>query len=158
LSANYLWLGLFLVLWAVVFLIVPRERIVTLLMPSFLGGTVIALITNLIGVSILGMWRFPVALLPLFGIPLFMLLAYMPEMLIFLHYWEHLPGGTAEKGIYLATFGFLNTAVAYFAVIMGYLIFIRWNFIYFFLLSVVLHALAVVIFTTPQLRNAFRKV
>lgn len=155
---NFLWLGLFLVLWAVIFLVVPRERIVNLLLPSFLAGTVVALIVNLIGAPILVLWRFPVALVPIFGIPLFLLLAYMAEMLLFLNYWDHLPGGSTEKGLYLVVFSLANTILAYFAVTLGYLVFVRWNFLYFFLLAFAIHALAAFLYTTPGVRTVLRKL
>jgi len=142
----------------IVFLVVPRDRIINLLLPSFLGGTVIALIINLIGVPILGLWRFPVALVPILGIPLFLLLAFMPGVLLFLHYWEHLPGGSTEKALYLVTFSLVTTVIAFIALRLGYLLFIRWNLLYFFLLSLALYGLVVFLFFTPGIRTALRKI
>ncbi len=155
---KLVWLALFFVLWAVVFLVVPRDRIVNLLLPSFLGGTVVALVVNLIGASVLGLWRFPVALVPVLGIPLFFLLAYMPAMLLFLHYWDHLPGGSTEKVLYLITFSLANTVLAYFALSLGYVVFIRWNLLYFFLLALALYGLVALLFFAPGVRAVLRKI
>ncbi len=155
---NLGWLGLFIALGAVIFLVVPRDRIIALLLPSFLGGAIIALIVNLIGVPVLGLWRFPVALVPILGIPLFLLLAYMAEMLLFLHYWEHLPGGSTEKGLYLAVFSIANTIMAFFALSFGYVVFVRWNLLYFFLLAFALHGLVALLYFAPGVRAAFRKI
>ncbi len=144
-SPKLAWLGLFLVLWLVALLSVPRARLVDLLLPSFLLGTVAALLVNLVGSSLLGLWRFPVALVPVFGVPLFLLLAYMPEMLLFLHYWDYLPGGSTERFVYILAFSLANTAVAHLAATFKYLVFVRWNLLLFFLLSFFIHGLAVLL-------------
>lgn len=157
-TADLAWLVLFIVAWAVVLLVVPRDRVSGLLLPSFLGGTVLALIVNLIAVPILGLWRFPATVAAILGVPIFMLLAYMAEMLLFLHYWDHLPGGSAEKGLYMVVFSMLTTVLGYIALVMGYLTFVNWNLAYFFLVSFVVHALVALLYTAPGIRQTLRRV
>ncbi len=156
-TANLGWLLLFVVAWAVVLLVVPWDRVIGLLLPSFLGGTVLALIINLIGVPVLGLWRFPATLVSMVGIPIFLLLAYWAEMILFIHYWDHLPGGSAEKGFYLIVFSLATTVLAYFALMMRYVIFFNWNLLYFWLTSFVAHGLTILFYNAPGLRESFRR-
>ncbi|MGD0154281.1 MAG: hypothetical protein ABSC17_11105 [Thermacetogeniaceae bacterium] len=156
-TSNLGWLLLFIVAWAIVLLVVPRDRLFSLLLPSFLGGTVSALIINLIGVPVLGLWRFPATLVSMVGIPVFLLLSYWAEMILFFHYWDHLPGGSAEKGFYLMGFSLATTVLAYFALIMRYVIFFNWNLLYFLLTSFVAHSLAILFYTAPGIRESFRR-
>ncbi len=157
-SSSLAWFVLFILAWAVVLLVVPLDRVAALLLPGFLGGTVLALFVNLLAVPILGLWRFSPAMFTMLGIPVFLLLAYAAEMLLFLHYWDHLPGGSAEKGLYLVAFTMATTVVAYFALIMRYVIFVNWSLIYFFISSFVIHCLAALLYTAPGIRETFRRV
>ena len=156
-SSTLLWLVLFIVAWAVVLLVIPRDQVIRLLLPSFLGGTVLSLIINLIGVPVLGLWRFPATPISLLGIPVFLLLAYWAETILFLHYWDHLPGGSAEKILYLVAFSLATTVMAYFALIMRYVIFFNWNLLYFLLISFVAHSLTILIYAVPGIRESFRR-
>jgi hypothetical protein len=155
-SANLAWLLLFIVSGAAALLVVPWERVVELLLPSFLGGAVLSLIINLIGVPILGLWRFPLPAVALLGIPVFLLLAQMAEMILFLHYWNHLPGGSAEKGLYVIAFSLATTVLAYVATLMGYAIFLNWNLLYFLIVSLVVHALTLWLYSASGIRAAVR--
>ena len=148
-SANLAWLLLFIVTWAVVLLVVPWDRVVGLLLASFLSGAVLALIINLIGVPVLGLWRFPASMVTLLGIPVFLLLAQMAEMILFMHYWVHLPGGSSEKGLYVIAFSLATTGLAYLAMLMGYVIFINWNILYFLVVAFAVHLLALLIYSAP---------
>jgi hypothetical protein len=152
-SANLAWLLLFIVTWVAVLLVVPWDRVVRLLLPSFLSGAILSLIINLIGVPILGLWRFPASLVALMGIPVFLLLAQMAEMVLFLHYWVHLPGGSAEKGLYVIAFSLVTTGLAYFTLLMGYVIFINWNILYFLVVSFAVHLLALLLYSAPGLHE-----
>ncbi len=152
-SANLAWLLLFIIAWVVVLLVIPRDRVIGLLLPSFLGGTVLALIINLIGVPVLGLWRFPATPVSLLGIPVFLLLAYMAEMVLFLHYWDHLPGGSAEKGLYLIVFSLASTGLAYFAMLMRYVVLINWNLLYYLIVSFAVHVLALLLYSAPGIRE-----
>lgn len=156
-SSALFWLLLFIVAWAVVLLVVPRDRVIRLLLPSFLGGTVLSLIINLIGVPIMGLWRFPATPISLLGIPAFLLLAYWAETILFLYYWDHLPGGSAEKILYLIVFSLANTVMAYFALIMRYVIFFNWSLLYFLMASFVAHSLTILLYTAPGIRESFRR-
>lgn len=156
-TANLAWLLLFFIAWAVVLLVVPRDRVVGLLLPSFLGGAVLVLIINLIGVPVLGLWRFPATPISLLGIPVFLLLGYWAEMLLFLHYWDHLPGGSAEKGFYLIAFSLATTVMAYFALVLRYVIFFNWSLLYFLVTSFVTHSLTVLLYAMPGIRSSFRR-
>lgn len=148
-SANLAWLLLFIVTWAVVLLVVPWDRVARLLLPSFLSGTILALVINLIGVPVLGLWRFPASTVALLGIPVFLLLAQTAEMILFMHYWVHLPGGSAEKGLYVIAFSLATTGLAYLAMLMGYVIFVNWNIFYFLVVAFAVHLLALLIYSAP---------
>jgi len=151
-TANLAWLLLFIFAWAVALLVVPWNRVVNLLLPSFLGGTILTLIVNLIGVPILGLWRFPAATISLLGIPVFLLLAFMAEMILFLHYWDHLPGGSAEKGLYVIAFSLATTVMAFFAMLMRYVVFYNWTLLYFLVVSFAVHILTLLLYFAPGLR------
>jgi hypothetical protein len=152
-SANLVWLLLFIVAWAVVFLVIPRDRLVSLLLPSFLGGAVIALIINLIGVPVMGLWRFMPTPVMLLGIPMFLLLAHMGEMLLFLHYWDYLPGGSAEKGLYVIGSSLVITGVAFLTLLMGYVSFINWNLLYFLVTIFAGHVLGLLAYSMPGIHE-----
>ena len=152
-TPNLAWMLLFLIAWAVALLVVPWNRVVGLLLPSFLGGTVLAVIVNLIGVPVLGLWRFAATPLSLLGIPVFLLLAYMAEMILFLHYWDYLPGGSAEKGLYVTAFSLGNAGVAYLALLMRYVVFFNWTLLYFLIASFVMHVLTLLLYSAPGLHE-----
>ena len=151
-TPNLAWLLLFIIAWAVALLVVPWDRLAGLLLPGFLGGTLLALIVNLIGVPILGLWHFPAAI-SMLGIPVFLLLAYTAEMILFLHYWDHLPGGSAEKGIYIIAFSLMNTGLAYLALLMGYVVFYNWTLVYFLISSLAVHVLSLLFYSTIGIRE-----
>lgn len=157
-TAEMVWLLLFIITWAIVLLVVPRDRVIGLLLPSFLGGAVLALIINLIGVPVMGLWRFPATAASLMGIPVFLLLAFMAEMVLFLYYWDKLPGGSAEKGLFLGAFSLATTGLAYAALVMRYAVFVNWNLLYFFLTSLGFHLLSVLLYSAPGIRESFRRV
>jgi hypothetical protein len=152
-TPNLAWLLLFLIAWAVVLLVVPWNRVAGLLLPGFLGGTVLALIINLIGAPVLGLWRFPATPVSLLGIPVFLLLAYMAETILFLHYWDYLPGGSAEKGLYVIAFSLANTGLAYLALLMRYVVFFNWTLLYFLIASFAMHVLALLLYSAPGLHE-----
>ena len=153
LTANMAWLFLFIIGWAVVLLVVPWSRMAGLLLPGFLGGAVLGLIINLIAVPVLGLWRFQATPISLLGIPVFLMLAYMAETVLFLHYWDYLPGGSTEKGLYLITFGLLDIGAAYFSLLMGYVVFSSWTLLYALITSFVTHTLALLLYSAPGLHE-----
>jgi hypothetical protein len=155
-SADLAWLLLFVAAWAVALLVVPWDRVTGLLLPSFLSGTVLSLIINLLGAPVLGLWTFPASLVSLLGIPVLLILAYTAEMVLFLHYWDHLPGGSAEKGLYVLAFGLATTGLAYLAMLMRYVVFINWSLLYFLVVSMVVHILALLLYSAPGIRAAVR--
>jgi hypothetical protein len=157
-NAELVWLLLFIIAWAIVLLVVPRDRIIGLLLPGFLGGAVLALIVNLIGVPVMGLWRFPATTVSVLGIPVFLLLAFMAEVVLFLYYWEHLPGGSTEKGLFVVAFSLVTTGLGYVALVMRYAVFVNWNLLYFFLTSLGVHILSVVMYSAPGIRESFRRV
>ncbi|MHB8170793.1 MAG: hypothetical protein ACYDG6_04530 [Thermincolia bacterium] len=137
------WLILAVVVWVVTFFLVPRERFMKLLPLGFVGGTLLAFVIQYLGVVVFKLWAFNNMLLPIFGIPLFLPIAYWAEVILFIHF---LPETLWGKVLYTLAFSVANTIITYLIVAMGLQDFIAWSLLSTFIVAVVAHAIDIFLY------------
>lgn len=135
-AAKFTWIVLALVVWALAFVLIPRNRFVKLLPFGLYGGFLMALAIQLMGVPLLKLWAFRNVMAPIFGIPLFLLLAYIAEAMLFANF---LPTGPVSVSIYILVFALINILVQYGVLQTGLQVYIRWNLVYTTLVAILSH-------------------
>ena len=135
-AAKLAWIILALVVWALAFVLIPRQRFMKLLPYGLYAGFLVALAIQLMGVPLLKLWAFRNVVAPIFGIPLFLLLAYAAEAMLFANF---LPSGPVSVTIYILVFALINILVDYGVLQTGLQVYLRWNMVYTTLVAIVSH-------------------
>ena len=131
------WILLAVVMWVVGLLAVPQESFRRLMPFGIIAGFGLALLVNILGSSVLGLWRFTSLSWPILGVPFWILLAWVPSVIIFVHF---LPGDSLARLGWLLAFPAIYTAVEFLYLRAGLRIFSsHWNLMAAFLLSLGLH-------------------
>lgn len=133
---TYFWLLFAAIAWVVTYLLVPREKIRRLIGIGFWGGLVLTVVIQVLAIAVLGLWKFNYMLLPILGFPLFLLLMWFAETILFVNF---LPEGTNARIVYITAFAASNTLIGYYINAYGFQTFIRWNLLYTFLLAMATH-------------------
>lgn len=137
-TTNLVWLYLFTVLTAAMILIVPPDRIKEFLSFGLIGGGLTAIILQVFGVNILEAWKFNTALIFINGIPLGILLAWIPPTIIFGHFTYRI-NSFISAGLYIIGFALLTAVITYGSVLLGYRSYLNWNPYLDFLLAFITH-------------------
>ncbi|KKM10904.1 hypothetical protein SY88_11035 [Clostridiales bacterium PH28_bin88] len=145
------WPAFAAILWLAAYYMVPRENIRRFWTLGLIGGAGLTLLIQVIAVPLLGLWRFINPFFSIAGIPLFLPVAYIAEVLIFAQY---LPPGTGERALYVVGFGGLNMAVEWFFLRYGLMAHPDWNLLYTFFLGIVAHLAVVYLYTLLVSREA----
>lgn len=135
-AAKLVWVILALVAWALALVLIPRQRFTKLLPYGLYAGFVVALAIQLMGVPLLKLWAFRNVVAPIFGIPLFLLLAYAAEAMLFANF---LPAGPVSVAVYILVFALINILVDYGVLQTGLQVYIRWNMVYTTLVAILSH-------------------
>jgi hypothetical protein len=131
------WILLAVVMWVVGLLAVPQESFRRLMPFGIIAGFGLALLVNILGSSVLGLWRFTSLSWPILGVPFWIFLAWVPSVVIFVHF---LPGDSLARLGWLLAFPAIYTAVEFLYLRAGLRIFSsHWNLMAAFLLSLGLH-------------------
>jgi len=131
------WILLAVVMWVIGLLAVPQESFRRLMPFGIIAGFGLALLVNILGSSVLGLWRFTSLSWPILGVPFWIFLAWVPSVVIFVHF---LPGDSLARLGWLLAFPAIYTAVEFLYLRAGLRIFSsHWNLIAAFLLSLGLH-------------------
>jgi len=140
------WVGLAVVLWVVGLLAVPEQAFRRLVPFGVIAGFGLALAVNLAGGPILGLWGFNRVTWPLLGIPFWVLLAWVPAVILFVYY---LPADSLARAGWILLFPAVYTAVDYVFLRAGLRYFAPdWNIFYSFLLSLGIHLLILSFYLT----------
>ncbi len=132
------WLAFAAGVWILTAILVPGERIGKLFHAGLVGGFLLAFVENLLGVLVLGLWRFGPDILPFMGIPLAVPIAWTAEVILYLHY---LPEQKLSVVLYTVAFGVITVILDYFFVKFGMRINLNWNLWSTFILGLISHAL-----------------
>ncbi|MCL6580387.1 MAG: hypothetical protein K6U08_02065 [Firmicutes bacterium] len=140
------WVLLAVVLWVVGLLAVPEQAFRRLVPFGVVAGFGLALAVNLVGGPILGLWGFNRVTWPLLGIPFWVLLAWVPAVILFVYY---LPDGSLARAGWILLFPAVYTAIDYVFLRAGLRHFApNWNIVYSFLLSLGVHLLILSFYLT----------
>lgn len=139
-KTSLVWFYLFIGLTVLLFLLVPRDRILRLLLFGLIAGFGLAFILQYGAVNIFRWWKFNYALIEIYGAPLGVSLSWIPAVIIFAYFW---PLAVSRLGqlIYLIFFAVGTTIVEYSFVIFGYREYINWNVLLTFCLAFIVHLL-----------------
>ena len=131
------WILLAVVMWVIGLVAVPQESFRRLMPFGIIAGFGLALLVNILGSSVLGLWRFTSLSWPILGVPFWIFLAWVPSVVIFVHF---LPGDSLARLGWLLAFPAIYTAVEFLYLRAGLRIFSsHWNLVAAFLLSLGLH-------------------
>ncbi|GAB6098805.1 hypothetical protein JCM16358_06840 [Halanaerocella petrolearia] len=135
---DLIWFYLSVILTIGMFFLVPTERVIELLPFGLVGGFGVAVIVQYLAVDLFNLWQFKAELLSIKGIPVGILLSWIPPVIIFGHFWREL-GSNLERGAYILGFAVATTIMEYVFVVTGYRKYLYWNVYLTFLLAVVIH-------------------
>lgn len=137
---RLIWIVFFVVMTLLMFVLVPRKKIVSLLPFGLIGGCALAFIIQWIAVPSLGLWRFrPGALFVFRNIPFGLILAWGPATIIFGAYFEY-ARSFAARLLYIHIFAGIITLINYGFRQSGYLFHLRWSLVGDFLLAAAVYS------------------
>ncbi|RJQ06498.1 MAG: hypothetical protein C4551_08130 [Bacillota bacterium] len=140
------WVILAIVIWVVTLLAVPQENFRRLVPFGIIAGFGLALLINMLGSSIFGLWGFRNVVWPILGIPFWVLLSWVPAVILFVHY---LPETSLARLGWLLLFPVVFTAIEFLFLRQGLRFFSPdWNLVYSFLLSLGVHILVLSYYLT----------
>jgi hypothetical protein len=133
------WVILAVITWVVGLLVVPQEAFRRLVPFSLIAGFGLALLINLLGVSVFHLWGFSQPIWPLLGIPFWALLSWIPSVIVFAYF---LPSGSLARLAWVLLFPAGYTAIDFLLLKAGLRFFAPgWNLPQAFLLSLAVHLL-----------------
>lgn len=140
-SLTFFWPVFAFSIWFSIWTALGTERMRKFLVPGIINGFVLALAIQIVGVSILRLWEFPVltAGLPLLGVPLLLPFTYIAEVIGFL---ALLPRDTVMLTFYIAAVSLANALVSWILVQAGIQRYINWSVLGTFLVAVAGHLVA----------------
>ncbi|MBM7623347.1 hypothetical protein [Sporohalobacter salinus] len=137
-STTLVWFYLFTVLTAAMILLVPPNRIKEFLSFGLIGGGLIAIILQFLGVNVFELWKFNAALISINKIPLGILFAWIPPTIIFGHF-AYKINSFLKVVIYIAGFALITSIITYGSVLLGYRSYLNWSPYLDFLLAFITH-------------------
>ncbi len=135
---SFVWIYLFLFLFFGMLLIVPLKNVLKLIPFGLIGGFVVAVVVNISGTE-LGLWQFNTGLLFIRGVPLGILLSWIPPVVVF----AYLINNSNEVVIiisYIFLFALFTAILTHLSVIIGYRDYLNWDVVFDFLLAAVIHS------------------
>ena len=135
-------------------LVVPRERVMDLLLVGFTVGVVFAFALILLMQNVWGFWVFRgVDLFNILEVPFFLTVAWMPIIIAFSHLLAQYENFTMF-GVILLGFPLGATIIHLILLANNMLVYTNWNLVYTFLISLGIHlAVMVYLHETGQLEN-----
>lgn len=142
--AGLVWALFFTIFVTVMIIAVPRREIIRLLPLGLFGGFGQSLIILGLLVAVLGLWKFNYSdIFSVAGIPVFIALSWVPEVVIYAYYLSRLSNGEnlAGKSVitYITVFSLATGLFVHWLQRAGFIIFFGWNSLLTFLLALVLH-------------------
>ena len=121
------WIDLFVIYMLAMIILVPRPAIIRLLPAGVFGGFGQAIVTLGLLVTVFGLWRFNYDnVFALAGIPVFIALAWIPEVIVFSYYLEHL-STQGEIYAYLTAFSMMTALFIHWLYKADFLTYHGWN-------------------------------
>ncbi|MHB8756990.1 MAG: hypothetical protein ACYC6V_03120 [Bacillota bacterium] len=137
-NPTWLWPGLAVIVWVATLALVPPRRFGALLPIGLIGGFFLTLAIQYLAIDVLDLWRFNLAFAgpTIYLTPLWLLIAYVPEVILFIH---HYPVNNVSRVFYIVLFALANTLIEWAFVGAGLRSYIHWNVLFTFALAVVVH-------------------
>ncbi len=132
---SLIWIYFFLSLLVGMFLLVPKKEIINLLPFGLIGGFIVALVVQYLAINIFSWWKFNAALISWANIPLGILAAWVPPVIIFGYYFPRIK---FNWGL-VAAFVVGATVIEYLFVATGYRDYINWNIYLTLGLGLIIH-------------------
>lgn len=141
------WFIAFALAWLVTIYGVPAPNIRRLFPLGFVGGFLVSYILQYLVGPVWGFWAYRDMLLPLFGVPFVVPLAFLAEAIIFVNF---LPRPPVNRAIYVAGFSALVAALDFITVVVGVKVHLAWNVGYTFLLYLGYHLILYAIYVLVE--------
>lgn len=137
-NPAWAWIGLAVVVWVAALILVPPRRFGGLLPIGIIAGFFLALVIQYIAIDLLNLWRFNLTFAgpSVYRVPLMLPLAYIPEVILFIHFF---PVNNVSRVFYIFLFALANTLVEWGFVGAGLRFYVHWNVLFTFALAVILH-------------------
>ncbi len=140
-TMSLFWIIYFLLAAIVMLSLVPQRNIVRLLPFGIVGGAAVAAIIQIIAVWYLRLWRFNFTDLAAYrGIPIFLVLSWLPLMIIFANWLLTLPAGTG-RFFYITGFALASVGIEYILLRTRFMVHMNWSIVRTSLLALALHFL-----------------
>ena len=136
-SMGFIWIYLFGILSIIMLVVVPFEKIKELLWFSLFGGFFLAVIVQLLGVS-LNFWEFNTGFLIIYNFPLGVGLMWVPSVIIYGYFFNKFDN-ISFKFLIILIFSVFTTITTYASVRLGFREYINFNIYSDFLLAFILH-------------------
>lgn len=136
---NLVWLLFFIAVTLITVAFVSRERIATLLPFSLWAGAGLALVIQYIAVNMLHLWRFNFIQFPIFGIPLFLILAWTPAEILFGSFLSRFHS-FQSTALLVIGFAALSTLMEWAFEAFGYRTLLNWSLLGTFILALAVHS------------------
>lgn len=140
-ATDALWGWISLATLSVAYLLVPRHRFFSFLLPGVVLGALLALAINLVGDSVLRLWIYPPSAFSVAGVPLLMATMWIGEVILFLHFF---PERGWDRALWLLAASLAVTFLDFLLVSYGFRRFINWSLAGTFVLAVFSHVVVVV--------------
>ena len=147
---GLVWVYFFLALLVGMFFLVPKEEIINLLPFGIVGGFIVAIVIQHLAINIFDWWKFNTAFIAWANIPLGILAAWVPPVIIFGYYFPRIK---FNWSLVLA-FAVGATVIEYLFVLTDYRDYINWNVYLTLGLGLIIHlGLAVYLLFKDKLRS-----
>jgi hypothetical protein len=157
-TMSMIWILYFLLAAITMLVLVPQRQIVRLLPFGIVGGAVIAAVIQAIAVWYLRLWRFNHTQLAAYqGIPIFLVLSWLPLTIVFGNWLLSLHSGTA-RFFYIAAFAIATVGIEYILLRTGFMVHRNWSILRTAVLAVGLHYLLAWYLLAVRPRDEDRKV
>lgn len=135
---SFSWIAFAILVWVITLILVPKERIGKFFHVGLVGGFLLAITLNILGVSVLHLWRYGPDIIAFNGIPLAIPLAWTAEVILYVNY---LPEHKLSIVLYTVAFVTIATIADYFCVKLGMRVYLNWSLWSMFFLGLFSHAL-----------------
>lgn len=137
---GLLWVDIFFGFMFAMIIAVPRKAIQQYLAVAFLSGFGQGLIVTALLAPVLGLWKFNYAdTFSLDGLPVFIVLAWVPVVVIYSYYFYRFKK-SSEIFTYMLAYSLATGLFVHWLVRAGFLIFLKWNSLFTVILAFILYS------------------
>ncbi|MBP2662065.1 MAG: hypothetical protein H6Q71_13 [Firmicutes bacterium] len=123
----------------ILYILVPKKGISRFWGMGLVGGLGLALVLTYLMHNVFGYWSFFGGDIALAGMPLFLSAAWIPLVILYC-YWTSQSNEFYQIALAIGVFAFFAAVVHWYYLRQGMLVYVGWNVLYTFTLSLIIHA------------------